>query len=192
MTIEDCEIFPPGTVIAIPHPAYQGGPAPIEDVFFTVTLRALPPEDVHEHTIIITYSGGETLDIECPGIYGGQAFLTVESVAIRTESGSSDIEDPPGNNNLPEMLSAPNPFRFSTRLEFQVDEDMAAMPVSIQVLDVTGRALRTLFEGLQSSGKHVITWDGQDGSGRPVANGVYFLQLRNGSDSMQQRVTVVR
>lgn len=105
---------------------------------------------------------------------------------------SVEPELPQTKPSLRLSVPRPSPFRFSTRLEYQIEQTAAAELVRIRVLDATGRVLRTLFEGHQSPGPHVITWDGQDDRGRPVANGVYFLQLHNGSNRLQRRVAVVR
>jgi flagellar hook assembly protein FlgD len=37
--------------------------------------------------------------------------------------------------------------------------------------------VRTLVNGTQQSGHHVITWDGRNDEGSPVTSGIYFAEL---------------
>jgi len=49
---------------------------------------------------------------------------------------------------------------------------------TLEVFDLQGRLVKALFDGLGKAGENDITWDGKDGSGHSVANGVYFYRLR--------------
>ena len=63
----------------------------------------------------------------------------------------------------------------------------------MQVIELTGRRIRAL-EPLRyyAPGRHEVTWDGRDDSGRRLASGAYFMQLDSGRRSWQHRVVVVR
>ena len=50
--------------------------------------------------------------------------------------------------------------------------------VEVRVFDVSGRLVRTLADRRFTAGRHALTWDGADDSGRQVARGVYFTQVR--------------
>ena len=50
--------------------------------------------------------------------------------------------------------------------------------VEIKVYDVTGREVRELANRQFVAGEHTAVWDGSDNTGRPVARGVYFTQVR--------------
>jgi len=45
--------------------------------------------------------------------------------------------------------------------------------VMITVTDADGKTIKTLYEGQQNSGSHVISWDGTDNSGKAVKDGSY-------------------
>jgi hypothetical protein len=68
----------------------------------------------------------------------------------------------------------PNPFAERTQLGFETPVPMAAR---LEVYDVGGRLVRTLFDGAVGAGRHVSTWDGRDGEGHSVAAGVYLVRL---------------
>jgi ligand-binding sensor domain-containing protein len=73
----------------------------------------------------------------------------------------------------PSISSAyPNPF--SEQVEFSLANTAEGF-TNISVFDVTGRKLRTLYEGERPSALTIFTWDGKDESGRLVVPGIYSL-----------------
>ncbi|MCA9750634.1 MAG: T9SS type A sorting domain-containing protein [Gemmatimonadetes bacterium] len=83
----------------------------------------------------------------------------------------------------------PNPFRAGTNLQFLLPR---ASQVSLDVLDATGRRVRSVRNGTLPGGSHQLTWDGRDASGHETAAGVYFLRLRAGSEESVRRVVRLR
>ena len=74
--------------------------------------------------------------------------------------------------------SYPNPFRQSATIDYTVEH---TAPVTLDVYDLLGRRVRTLFEAAQQGpGPHRAVWDGHDDSGTPVSSGTYFYRLRVG------------
>lgn len=179
----------PCTLTVIP-PDYAGGPAPMSDVFFSLSLSEVDCST--ESVFWIEYNGGSTLEVYLS--YGDVQFLDlwIEAVAVRTSDPSAIIEAPDADLALSARACTPNPFQSSTRLVYRIDEASADEPVEIRILDAAGRAQRTLFRGYQSPGVHVLTWDGRNDSGGKVGHGVYFIRIQNGSNNLQRRVTVVR
>jgi len=72
----------------------------------------------------------------------------------------------------------PNPFNAATIIRYQLPEQGW---VSLDIIDLHGRAIKTLMEDLQSKGEYAIAWDGQDHSGSPVSAGIYFVKLQQGT-----------
>jgi len=83
---------------------------------------------------------------------------------------------------------APNPMRSVMRLRFSPG---AAQRVSVRVLDIAGREVRTLLQGPARRGDQEIVWDGLDGRGSRVAPGIYLLNVRTESTSGTRRVVVL-
>jgi flagellar hook assembly protein FlgD len=63
--------------------------------------------------------------------------------------------------------------------------------VEIGVYDIAGRQMRVLAEGVESVGRHSVTWDGRDNSGAHVRKGMYFVRIQIGNQARQVRVTSV-
>jgi len=70
--------------------------------------------------------------------------------------------------------NTPNPFNPATRISFDLP---APADVTLEVFDVNGKRIRTLFDGHRGRGVYSETWDGTDSRGNSVASGVYFYRL---------------
>ncbi len=77
----------------------------------------------------------------------------------------------------------PNSFNPSTTIRFELPQ---LVDVRLDVYDLLGQKVRTLVAGERSAVGHEAVWDGRDGSGQLVGNGVYFYRLRAG-DYVQMR-----
>ncbi len=83
----------------------------------------------------------------------------------------------------------PNPFNQDTRVRFTLKD---ADEITLRVYDVSGRVVRTIADGYHGRGMHDSIWDGRDDAGRELSSGVYFIGLRTRSESITQKVVVVK
>jgi hypothetical protein len=73
------------------------------------------------------------------------------------------------------LSTFPNPTSNSITLNFDLPHDAQA---TVYVCDVTGRMMRRIWSAPRATGgPKSIVFDGQDSSGKPLANGVYFFRL---------------
>ena len=84
---------------------------------------------------------------------------------------------------------SPSPSRGQTLLRVELP---ATGPMLLEILDVTGRSVRRLYEGVASPGRHEYTWDGRTSDGAAVRAGVYFARLRFGRSVLSRTITLVR
>ena len=83
----------------------------------------------------------------------------------------------------------PNPWQNTTTIGFTLAKPE---PVTLEVLDVSGRRVTTLSRGPYAAGPHVISWSGLDAQGRSVAAGCYFVRLEAGGATAVRRTIRVR
>jgi hypothetical protein len=83
----------------------------------------------------------------------------------------------------------PNPFNPSTKVSFAVP---AAGHAVIDVLDLQGHVVRTLFDGHLAAGPADMVWDGSDADGRRVASGTYVARLRHGGRTATHKMTLAK
>jgi photosystem II stability/assembly factor-like uncharacterized protein len=85
--------------------------------------------------------------------------------------------------------SYPNPTRGIASFEYELGK---TGKVRVRVYNVAGQAVRTLVEGLKPAGRHVVTWDGRDGSGRKAGSGTYFYCLEAEGRQATKKMVIIR
>lgn len=78
----------------------------------------------------------------------------------------------------------PNPFNPSTTIAFSVPR---AGRVTVDVLDVRGRVVRTLSDGTREAGRHTLTFQGDD-----LASGTYFARIRSADGMDVRKMTLIK
>jgi flagellar hook assembly protein FlgD len=78
----------------------------------------------------------------------------------------------------------PNPFNPSTMISFDVPE---LQNVSVQIFNITGQLIETLINGNIESGKHKVLWDAGN-----LPSGIYFVQLKSGDKTINQKLTLLK
>ena len=69
----------------------------------------------------------------------------------------------------------PNPFNAHTTIEYQIPE---TGHVRIEIYNILGTVVATLFDEERPAGFYTQTWDGKDEIGRNAASGIYFLRVQ--------------
>jgi hypothetical protein len=84
----------------------------------------------------------------------------------------------------------PNPFNPTTKISFVVPGEGGN--VSLRILDVSGKLVRTLVDGFEPAGIRSVNWSGQDDQGRPVSSGTYFYQLTAPGFSEMKKMVLLK
>lgn len=95
-------------------------------------------------------------------------------------STTSEIFEVNAPLEIESAINYPNPFKRQTYIRYKLNED--AKSVTIRIFDVAGRVVRTFKHAPTSkaSGSHEyhdVFWDGKNGVGDPVLNGVYVYKI---------------
>lgn len=150
---------------------------PFETVAWFAASDGTLPFEAHGFLEAGTYS----MNITCGGgaaadpVGGTQVGSGAYDVSL-VLSNPTDV--PAGPAVAAALQASPNPFRASTRLS--VPDGVT----EVRVVDAGGRIVRTL------TGTRSLVWDGRDGSGVPLASGVYWLKPVG--DARAEAVKVVR
>lgn len=86
----------------------------------------------------------------------------------------------------------PNPFNPLVCIRYAVGQQNHGAPLLIDVLDVRGHRVASLYSGRQAAGRHEVTWDGTDDSGLRLPSGAYFVRLVGPSGPQVHPVTMVK
>ena len=82
---------------------------------------------------------------------------------------------------------SPNPTSRGAQVTFRL-----AQPefVRLSVVDVGGRKIRTLHEGMMLAGDHTRTWDGRTDRSIQAGPGVYFITLQTSQGVKTERLSL--
>jgi hypothetical protein len=83
----------------------------------------------------------------------------------------------------------PNPFNPSTVVSFRL---RSGKDVKLDVFDLSGRRVCSLYQGFTDAGLHELRWDGRDQGGKEVSSGIYLLRLSAEDETASCKVVVAR
>ena len=83
----------------------------------------------------------------------------------------------------------PNPFNPTTTI--QVDMAKTAQ-ASLTIYNVLGQKVKVLYNGKLDQGSRKFNWNGVSASGRQVASGLYFYQLKTGNTVQTKAVMFIK
>ncbi len=115
----------------------------------------------------------------------GDYWLSLVLVQVDVDSES----DSPAPTIFTLLQNYPNPFNTGTVIHYSLRNEGSA---KLDVYDVLGRHVRTLFDGLQSTGLHDVVWDGRAANGQTVASGVYFYRLTVGEGVESKKMVLLK
>ena len=172
---------------AVEPPAAGTGKAWFDDLAFIEwepwqpldgTLKIAAPHNYRYLQVRRAGTGAE------PGVVSGE-LVTYGPVA----SAVRDDDSVPARRTS--LAAYPNPFNPRTTIELAVGG--ASAPVKVELFDLAGRRVRTLFEGaLEGGRRHGLSWDGLDDRGRPLPSGVYFCRASVGGEVQALKLALVR
>ncbi len=82
----------------------------------------------------------------------------------------------------------PNPVRGSAEMVLEMPR---AERVNVEVVAVDGRRVATVANGTLEAGRHVLRWNGRDGSGARAAPGVYMIRATSPSGRSTRKLTLL-
>jgi hypothetical protein len=125
--------------------------------------------------------------------------VTVHGVTAFSYWAFGGSPDTPTSVNAPGDFtlgkSYPNPLRSSggeastALIEFSVP---ASTPIEINIYNLLGQKVRTLFKGSVAAGPGRVVWDGTNNLGEPLQSGIYFYQLSTPQATTSSKLLLIR
>lgn len=94
--------------------------------------------------------------------------------------------------DLPDAIrisNYPNPFNPNTTINFYLPE---SGNVFLEVFNIKGQRVKTLINEHKETGSHDFVWDATDQNGRFVSSGVYFYRLSTGTNSIVNKMLLMK
>jgi hypothetical protein len=122
----------------------------------------------------------------------------------------AQTEPPSSGNGFDLEQNYPNPFNPETTIPFTLGEELFAsgrpVVVSVRIFNLLGQPVAYPVALQHASGpgvevnnldytqpgRHEAYWDGTDQSGRPVASGIYFMQLTVNGQSLTRKMYALK
>ncbi len=112
---------------------------------------------------------------------------------LMCEDAAHEEREPEAAPLVTEITSLrPNPTFASVDVQVALAKADADAAIDLSVFDVAGRRVMTLRHSNPGMGRHAVTWDLHDTTGRRVSAGIYFVRLKVASKTLIQRVVVMR
>ncbi len=133
-----------------------------------------------------TVFAGEVFDSSRPGeagqvIVDGDATPRFDSnqLSVGVELSGSLLQDV----GVSSPAVTPNGDSVNDEVTFQYTllQLATGQSVSVDLFDLSGRRVRTVHEGVETSGRHAHSWDGQGDSG-PLPPGIYLYRVKVDTD----------
>jgi len=120
------------------------------------------------------------------------ADLRTQAEAALAEYGNLlGIND--GFTPLPQLFSLaqnyPNPFNPQTTIRFSLT---AAKHAVLNIYNVTGQKVKTIFDGQAQAGETSVVWDGRDDNGSQLASGIYLYRLTAGTETLTRKMALLK
>jgi hypothetical protein len=155
-----------------------------------VTLRGEDTDTLIFDTWNATRVG--TFEVRCTVALAGDVNPTdnvmYDTVVVIPWTGISEVVAEP----LPRTLSLaarPNPSAGRTAFACALPRPAT---LALELYDATGTLVRTLAAGPRPAGRHNVTWDGRDGSGRLMPEGIYYCRMTADSRTVTTKVILQR
>jgi hypothetical protein len=83
----------------------------------------------------------------------------------------------------------PNPFNAGTVIAYELP---VASDVKIEIINVLGQTVVTVFDGRESAGIHTVQWAGTDDHGALVASGIYIYRMTAGGFTTEKKMVLMK
>ena len=118
------------------------------------------------------------------GLYVTPVTSADATVAIQSPVG---VAEPRGSAAL-RVRATPNPTRAGAAVRIDTDRPERQ---AVLVLDTLGRVVRHLQNGFFEAGSRAVSWDGRSDAGARLPAGLYTIQVRTSTRTVQTRLALL-
>lgn len=101
----------------------------------------------------------------------------------------SEVKEPKQENSAYNGKNYPNPFCQVTTICYETSE---ISKVIIKIYNNKGLIVRSFNCGTKFPGEHELKWDGTDNEAHPLANGIYYYQIKTDNEQITKKMIITR
>jgi subtilisin-like proprotein convertase family protein len=133
------------------------------------TIQRMPDVDISSRPMSFTSSD----DVIVEGLRFGD--LSVAQLVARKSLAPRPVVESIVNPDEFELTANyPNPFNPTTNMAYNLPKDAQ---VTVRVYDMLGRLVSTLVNANQTTGKYIVSWNGQNGEHEVMPSGIYLYRM---------------
>ncbi len=158
---------------------------------------SIDKQDITLHAVVKSNSGnydvqsGPVLNID-PGSNTEWIYAIIVADDEGTEN-SYSLSFTDGIKNIVTdftiLSQFPNPFNNSMTIKLKV---ITPQNIDLEVYDILGRKITTIFSGFLSDGNHEYLWNGTNANNEKVGSGVYYLTAVSDIRQEWKKITLVK
>lgn len=131
------------------------------------------PDIVQDGTMEMV-AGGRDGKVVC---YSGGTIIYVDI------DENKDVESSVFSKNYP------NPFAKQTTISFNLEEKSN---IVLDVIDLSGKQVKVLYEGNLAEGQHNFIWNGKDDGGNILPSGFYLYEIHTNKGTFRQKMAKIQ
>ena len=154
-------------------------------ISFNFVLNGLPSEWTSKfsfnNSVLRTITDESQFEyyIDEAGVYHGEIVVYNHFVS------NEDLVHSPIIN----VKAYPNPFNPTVNISFNLPSNQSC---KVEVFNIRGQKVTTLYSGLLAKGNHQLQWNGKDYNNLNVASGVYFARIKTGNFSKNVKMMLMK
>jgi len=158
--------------------------------FMSVFSETLQNTDWQERSLDLSFLAGQTIYIAFRHHdISNQYQIKLDDIQVISINTTGKTDSPVIPLKTVLKSNYPNPFNPSTTISF----DMAKGDlVQIDIYNIRGQNITTLFNGYLEAGTHQVVWKGTDNHGKTVGSGIYLYQAKIGSFLETKRMVLMK
>jgi len=148
-------------------------PAVIAPFYLQIPIGTMPVGICTLYTIIDSYP-----------YFWGEVFEVFENSPSGILNSPKEIVD-----EFALSQNYPNPFNSTTNINYVLSRDAW---VTLSVYNSSGQRVKVLENNRQPKGSYSVNWDGKNDSGKGVASGIYFYELKAGEYKETRKLVLIK
>jgi hypothetical protein len=145
--------------------------------------------DIDSGSYIITISATnyETIETELFEINVDENIVFETEFELNPVNNNNDKSIIVNTNRL--IGNYPNQFNPSTTIKCEIKNAIKGM---IEIFNIKGQKVKTLYDGYLEAGEHSFVWNGDDDNGCSVGSGIYFYKMTTSDYKKKKKMVLMK
>ncbi len=136
---------------------------------------------------ILLFGASGSNDGDVSGHHGVTGFINHDFWIVKLNPFVTTVEE--NNNSISDLNLFPNPVSSTATISFSLNQTKT---VSVKIVDITGREIKTLVNEKLNAGQHPIGWNIINQNNQAVDDGIYFIKIDTGDNTVSKKITVIK